>query len=176
MKWILEKVKKVLIQIAKSYIQAGKYVGKVALGSLTLGVVIVPLVYLTSLLMQLFGVDTNINPTKVYPIDPSDTLMLVSVTLMIGIVEETLYRYLMMDCLMEQFMKLPSKVALIVSSVLFGSMHIFNTPQNLWLSVPQALGAIGGGLLLSLMYKRFGLHYVIMVHALYDFLAFKLLM
>jgi membrane protease YdiL (CAAX protease family) len=86
----------------------------------------------------------------------------------VGITEEVLFRFALMDHFLERKLKWSPIKAVIVSSLIFGAMHIFN--QDFPLALPQAIGAALGGLSFAYFYKRYGLLSSIILHATYDFL------
>lgn len=93
---------------------------------------------------------------------------LLLVFLRVGIVEEGFFRYLLMDKLFGSFFKWPEWLAVLLSSLLFGAAHLMN-PGGWWLRLPQAVAATGVGFYFAYLYKKRGLHFAMLAHALCDF-------
>jgi membrane protease YdiL (CAAX protease family) len=96
--------------------------------------------------------------------------------LLVGIFEETYCRYLLMDCAFMRFLGTPKWIAVIMSSFIFGAMHLMN-PGGWQYTLPQAVAATGCGFWFAYLYFKKGLHFCIFTHGLYNFLisAFFLL-
>lgn len=87
--------------------------------------------------------------------------------LIVGIWEETFFRYLLMDCVMTKWLKVKKLTAMVLSSAIFGYIHLFN--MGFPYSVPQAAAACFGGFWFARIYYKQGLHMAILTHALYNF-------
>lgn len=83
-----------------------------------------------------------------------------------GCGEETAFRLLLMDRLMEQRWKWSAWLSVPISSAIFGAMHLVNGKSG------QALGAAICGVLFAYIYKRYGLFAAIMLHATYNWLIY----
>jgi membrane protease YdiL (CAAX protease family) len=150
---------------------AFKYFLEVVLAAGINSAIMIPLSFGTYFLMQHLGYNMEL-PTSTPDIDPSilgDGLIpLIALCLSIGIMEETLCRYLIQDCMLEKFGKLPWWASWVIASVFFGLIHLGN-PGSIAARMPQAIGAIGAGFWFGYIYRKKGLHFAIMTHALYDF-------
>lgn len=92
-----------------------------------------------------------------------------SMALSIGIIEETMFRYLLQDCILTRWMKCKYHIAWIIASILFGLAHLTNPQPTLIDKLPQVIGTTFGGLWFGYIYNEIGLHMSILTHALYDF-------
>ena len=99
---------------------------------------------------------------------PAGVLPLAALFFMVGLFEETYFRYLVQDCLFTRFLRMPARMAWILASILFGAAHLMN-PGSWVARLPQAIGAAGAGLWFGHLYNKRGLHFVILTHAIYDF-------
>ena len=150
-----------------------KYVRQIVYAAGINALVMIPLVQVTRLVMNHFGF---VEPTMIAGDDPFSGLsvpVLAVMCLGIGIFEETYFRYLIMECLMGKALKWPKWMALVVSSCIFGAAHLAN-PGGWLVTLPQAVGAAGAGFWFAHIYKKHGLHFAILTHALYDFAIFIL--
>ena len=86
----------------------------------------------------------------------------------VGVVEETTFRYLIQDCLLGRWLRLPGWLCLVVASVGFGCAHFIN-PGTYTSLLPQVIGASCAGVWFGWIYRKRGLHNAIWAHALYDF-------
>lgn len=88
---------------------------------------------------------------------------------LVGVVEETIFRYILQDKILEKFLKWKSWMSVPFASVVFGAAHFANAGN--WIeNLPQVVGATCAGLVLGVAYKKRNLLFVILVHGLYDFL------
>lgn len=167
---MIKKALALLKRIAKAYIETGKYIGKLIIGSGAMYLAMVPAAILTHYILTKLGMPMgSLEASNPFPFGMTK-IELAAAMLAVGIIEENIYRYFLMDCLFIKVMNMRFTFAWVLSSVLFGAMHLMNTPYNLWLSAPQAVGATFCGLLLAKIYQKYGLHQAILTHALYDFI------
>lgn len=173
---MLNKVWNLLKKGVKGYINrltaAFKYFMQITLAAGINAAIMIPLAYGIYFLMLYLGYDMILPSGGIPELDPSITgagvIPLIALSLSIGIMEETLCRYLIQDCLLERFNKFSWVWAWIIASVFFGLIHLMN-PGTITARMPQAIGAIGAGLWFGWIYRKRGLHFAIMTHALYDF-------
>ncbi len=97
-------------------------------------------------------------------------LMLLGKFLIVGLQEETVFRYLLQDKLFKGFFKIPTKYSIVTARVLFGAAHLANG-WGIPFSVPQAVGATCAGLLWGYIYEKRGLAMCMLSHGLYDFVV-----
>lgn len=172
MNYILGLLKRAVKYYITRVVEVVRYLWNIAISTAITGVAMIPLVLISSWVLTACGVDMGLPPSQPGDI-PSDTASLIVLCLAIGLFEETWFRYLVQDCLLTRFLKMPTAVSLILASVLFGAVHLFN-PGTLIARLPQAIGATGAGIWFGLQYRKRGLHHVIFVHALYDFIIMSL--
>jgi membrane protease YdiL (CAAX protease family) len=124
-------------------------------------------VYLTIFAMWLFGHPWN--PTTILgaALWPSPFVVAWSM-FMVGLVEETLFRHILQHRILEGFLKIRPWLAISIASVVFGCAHFIN-PGDWLVNLPQVVGATFAGYYLGMKYRQFGLLFVIMVHAIYNF-------
>lgn len=167
------------MRVVRFYAQVFKYLWQVVKLAGLNALVMIPLCYLTAGVMMLLGLNVDTHLDRMLPIDDPTLLILFSFAVIIGILEETLYRYLLMDSIMIRWLKIPAKLAIALSSVLFGLSHLMNTPGDPLASLPQAVGAVGAGVVFANVYRHYegkdGLHMAIMTHAMYDFAMFVIM-
>ena len=147
--------------------EAVKYVVSIFGASAITAALMIPLGILTSLLMQHLGFDMSL------PADPTDLggfnwKEAAGLFLVVGVMEEVWCRYLIMECLMEKWLKFPPWLSLWASSIMFGLAH-FSNPGPWYARLPQVIGATGAGFWFAYLYRKRGLHFAIFTHALYDF-------
>jgi membrane protease YdiL (CAAX protease family) len=98
----------------------------------------------------------------------SHYLLLALACFYIGCAEETMFRYFLMDWLLEKKLKRGHILSSIVSGALFGAAHLLNGTGN-----APAIWAFICSFFLAAIYRRYGLVVAIFAHALYDFLVFS---
>lgn len=135
----------------------------------------IPLVLTAQLIMQMMGF--KFPESEMFPGGKPLLWMLPLITLGIGIFEETYFRYLIMDCMLMRWLKFPAWLAIGYSSIAFGVMHFSNglLVNNVMSALPQVIGATGAGFWFAYCYRKRGLHFAIMTHALYDFILMALM-
>lgn len=90
--------------------------------------------------------------------------------LYIGCAEEALFRYLLMDKLLEGKLKASTLVSTVVSSVMFGAAHFVNHPT--WIQgLPQVFSTTAAGVVFAYVYRRHGLPAAILLHAAYNWVV-----
>ena len=159
--------KKALLFYVTRIWEAVKYVVTVAGATGITAAVMIPLGILTSLLLQHLGYDMSL------PADPVDMGAFnwkeaVGLFMVVAVMEETYCRYILQDCILGRWLKMPPWAALWTAAILFGAAHLGN-PGSIVARLPQAIGATGAGVWFGLIYRRKGLHFGIAVHFLYDF-------
>ena len=88
----------------------------------------------------------------------------------VGCAEESLFRQLIQNSLFTKVLRFPRILRLVVASMLFGAVHIFN-PGPMILNLPQAVGACFAGAWFGYLYEKRGLTFAILTHGLYDFVV-----
>lgn len=146
--------------------------GEVALGTMANIVIMPSIVWATYIYMLWLNILPEFLPSHPLgmPIKTSLVMMLLAKFLMVGLQEETVFRYLLHDRLLKTFLGLPTIVSVFLSSVLFGAAHLMNG-YGIPYSIPQAVGAACAGALFGYIYEKRGLHMAILVHGLYDFIV-----
>jgi membrane protease YdiL (CAAX protease family) len=86
---------------------------------------------------------------------------------LVGCGEEVLFRLGLMDWLFIRTLKWKPSSAILVSSAIFGALHLFNGVG--FEALPQACGATLCGVLFAYVYRKYGLFWAIALHATYDF-------
>jgi len=173
MKYLLGFAKKVLLYYRDRIVEAFWYLLKIAGAVLVNGAIMIPLVYLTSWILTAMGFNMGLPPDALGEIH-QETLPLVALCLAIGIFEETYFRYFVQDCLFTRYLRMPMVLAWVLASVMFGAIHLLN--PGTWIArLPQAIGATGAGLWLGWIYRKKGLHFAILTHAIYDFILMAFL-
>jgi len=91
----------------------------------------------------------------------------------VGCTEEAAFRYIAYDCILKRLMFLPTWLAILISSIGFGLMHLMNAPipAMMIFTVPQVVMAAVLGVLLAHGYIKKGLWLPILVHATYNILT-----
>lgn len=169
MKWI----KKKFLQIVNFYVSAFKYIANLIGAAAISGAIMIPLVFATQAVTDYLGFSVPDITKSLIPADPTWQI-LAGMFLIVGILEENIYRYFLQDCILGRMMKFKLMPAVIIASLIFGLAHFSNAvvlgipPMAI---LPQVVGAAGVGLWFGYLYNRRGLHFVILTHALYDFLV-----
>lgn len=91
--------------------------------------------------------------------------------LFVGIREEALSRYLIMDAFCRRFLKLPVWFAIAFSSVTFGALHFINYGAYWYMGFPQVIMATGLGIVLAKAYFKKGLWLAIFCHAAFNIIV-----
>lgn len=168
---LLTVTKLLIKKIGQFYFDTVKYVLQIIGAAIITGVIMIPIAYLSAWAL---GVNPGSGGAPPIPVEFQSIKGLIGVCLMIGILEETMYRYLLQDCLFTKRFKLPFWVAISIASVLFGIAH-FGNAEVLGIPIievaPQVIAASLAGSWFGYLYKRFGLHFVIFTHGLYDFIV-----
>lgn len=172
---ILKKLGKLTLKLLKKtltkYLQVFKYSFHLVNTTLIAAFIMLSVVFLTQAILQFGGwwVSPPFMPSAV-GFGSFTVLELAIVCLTIGIVEEAMFRYLIMDCLMMRFLGMRFWVAAILSAALFGYAHFNNAVTGYEIAVlPQIIGAGVVGIWFAYLYKKVGLHIAILTHGLYDF-------
>lgn len=172
--YLLSLLKRVISFYGMMIKKTARYSWHILKAAMLNAMVMIPLFLVTSFVMRLLGYDINIGIGRLIPIDNPTPAVLAGLCLIIGVIEETLYRYLIMDRLLMKGMELSTRTAVIVSSIMFGFAHLSNataTNTPVFMFMPQAVGAVGAGFVFAHLYRKHGLDTAIMAHALYDFLV-----
>lgn len=105
-------------------------------------------------------------------------LLFLAEQLFVGVFEEFLFRGLILNTLLEKNKHLKYKgmmYSLVISSTLFGAIHmvnLFDTPELINSTIAQSIGAIFIGIFLGAVYLRSGnIWTVVVFHALIDIIA-----
>lgn len=164
---ILAKVKKLAIKTLKKIVAVPLYlldiIGAVAINA----AIMIPLVYLTEWYMSsMLGMNMIPPAIPENPLAGMDYPMIALSMFLVGLFEETYFRYLIMDCLFERWAELNKYFSTILASLAFGAAHLANL--GFPYSMPQAVGAFGAGLWFAYIYRKKGLHFAILTHALYN--------
>ena len=88
----------------------------------------------------------------------------------VGCAEEGLFRQLLYNSFLTKTLRLPKILGLLISSIIFGAMHIWN-PGGFPFTLPQAVGAAFAGVWFCYLYEKRGLTFAILTHGLYDFVV-----
>lgn len=127
------------------------------------------------------GIGTVVDITSGQPLAsnwPVQILLSAFLCLFVGLYEETAYRAIINDALMEQFRdhKGVFKLIAVVSFLTFGAAHIIgadlSTPMSVAMAVLKTVSAGAFGLILLFMYwKTRNLWGIALAHGLYDFVS-----
>lgn len=174
---MLKKIKGALCYVGCRYLELFKYLLKLFTVTTIGAFIMISACTITQFILVLF----NAWPVFVPSYDglfqmPSGVLELIALGITIGILEEGIFRYLIMDCFFRRWLRFPFWAALIFSALYFGLAHLNNLaaiPDGYGvLVVPQVVGASIMGLWLGYIYVKQGLHMAILSHAAYDFVLF----
>lgn len=125
-------------------------------------VIVAVTLFVALILCNLFGKAIGVGIAADWPLIAA-VFWLAVVELEIGAAEEALFRYLIMDLLLERRFGLNQKQSMVVSSLIFGAAHFVNHPH--WLdALPQVAAATASGALLAYVYHRVGLWACIFLH------------
>lgn len=164
----IKRVNKYLRDLRKVY---SRFFSRVFSGVALMLAVMPPLVYLMVwILERFFGVDFKIVPEGTLGQFWYSWKELAWMYLFVGIQEEGLFRLLIQDCIFERFLEFPKWMSLGIAAGLFGAAHLWN-PGGVPYTIPQAVGAAGAGIVLGKIYRRWGLHYAIIIHGGYDWVV-----
>jgi membrane protease YdiL (CAAX protease family) len=167
-RWCLGLVKRTLQYYVDRIKEAAKYlmflVGAAAINAL----IMIPLGILVTVVMTWMGYNMSLPHDNALREVANTVPMLAVLCLSIGIFEETYFRYLVQDCLLDRWLRMPRWFCLVLASVVFGMAHLYN-PGGWVVRVPQAIAATGAGFWFGYVYRKRGLHFAILTHALYDF-------
>ena len=176
-KLIFKFIKKLIVGTLARYWSAIKYTFLVGWATLINAFLMMSVVYALYWYLQWIGVWPSFVPIGDGGYVPSNLTELAALALTIGIMEEVIFRYFIMDCLLMRWIKMPFIWAMIISAVGFGLAHFNNAvPGYAIITLPQVVGAGVAGLWFAYLYKRFGLHLAILTHACYDGGLFALTM
>ena len=160
-KWLIARA----IKTVKTILQIPVYLLSVAGAATINAAIMIPLAIATELIMIHLGY--NMIPPVIS--DPYKYMGIAEVLITmfaVGLFEETYFRYLVMDCMMGKWLKWGPTSALIVSAIMFGGAHMANAGWPF--SLPQSIGAFGAGLWFGFLYRKYGLHFAIFTHAVYN--------
>lgn len=164
---IFKKIGAMFVAYVKRLLQIPVYLVHLSYNVIVTWAIMMPLATLTEFIMRHLGY--NMTP----PIVSEDPLMslgplgIAGAMFLVGIWEETFFRYLVMDCWFVKFMRMPMWLAVGLSAVLFGYGHMANLGWPY--SFPQVIAAGAAGIWFARVYLKQGLHMSILTHALYNF-------
>ncbi len=95
-----------------------------------------------------------------------------------GLLEELLFRLLVFNLIMVKFLKLDVTTSIILSSILFGLIHLthyYYFDENISETVITIIQATFVGVLYAFLYANTNLSTVILLHFVTDYIDFKLL-
>jgi len=167
---VIKNFKKYLLNAAhkliRKILQIPIYIYEVVKATFIGGMIMLVLGAATQWAMARMGVDVTLPAGGYNPYAYKTPLIIIQMMIGVGIFEEVIFRYFLMDYIMQKWLNWAPKSAIIGSALLFGCAHMSNLGYPY--SMPQVVGAAGLGIWLGHLYIKKGLHMCIITHFLYN--------